>query len=70
MCLQGNKIKTERSERLSLEEKEYEKIENTLQSIDSTLKRIEEILIDQSKPKKVSINISERYTDDLIKKYT
>ena len=62
--------KKERSERLSLEEKEYEKIENTLQSIDSTLKCIEEILIDQSKPKKVSINISERYTDDLIKKYT
>ena len=34
-------------------------IEETLQSIDATLKRIEKILIDQTRPTEVSINIAD-----------
>lgn len=49
---------------------ELEEIENTLQSIDSTLKRIEKILLDQTRPKKASIDISNRNSYDLVKEHT
>ena len=45
-------------------------VEETLQSIDSTLKRLEEILLDQSKTQKISIEVSERDANNLVKKHT
>ena len=44
--------------------------EETLQSIDSTLKRIEEIILNQLKPKTVSIDISKGNANNLVEKNT
>lgn len=45
-------------------------IEETLQSIADTLKRIENILLDQTRPTSVSIEIPNRNTDDLVNEHT
>ena len=44
--------------------------EETLQSIEATLKRIENILLDQTRPTSVSIEIPDRNTDDLVNEHT
>lgn len=56
--------------KVSKVDEKMEKLENTLQSIEGTLKRIEENLIDQTRPKNISINISKRDTYDLVKEHT
>lgn len=44
-------------------------INETLQSIEGTLERIEEILLVLTRPITVSTNITNRNTDDLVKEH-
>lgn len=44
--------------------------EETLQSIDSTLKRIENLLLNQARPQTVSIELSERSANNLVEEHT
>lgn len=42
---------------------------DTLQSIDGTLKRVEKLFLNMEEPRSVSVQISERNSNDLIKEH-
>lgn len=45
-------------------------LEETLQSMDDTLKRIEKMILDQMSPKSFVFSAPDRNANDLVKEYT
>lgn len=51
-------------------DKDKPTLKETLQSIDSTLERIERFLLNQAKPTSFTIDVPDRHTNDLVEEHT